>query len=106
MTDCSSKSGEISEILSSMASFGRFLASIPSRCADKTEVNGSRPLAPIFPQKVNGSPEDLPVRELLAILLAPEGRRRVENKFKTNGQPLDVLLNKCREKICPNGIEK
>ena len=30
--------------------------------------------------------EELPMRELLVMLLGPEGRRRMENRFKTNDQ--------------------
>ncbi len=32
-------------------------------------------------------PEDLPVRELLLMLLGEDGRRRMENRTKTNDQP-------------------
>ena len=52
---------------------------------DKTEVNGSRPLAPIFLKKYTVL-EELPLRDLISILIGDEGRRRMENRNKTNDQ--------------------
>ena len=35
-------------------------------------------------EKVNGSLEDLPLRDLLLIIMGPEGRRRLELKYVSN----------------------
>ena len=49
---------------------------------DKTEVSGS---SPEWPTK-SPVPEELPIRELLVMLLGEEGERRLENQAKTSDQ--------------------
>jgi len=67
---------------------------------DKTEVPGSRPG---WPTK-SSVPEELPIRELLMMLLGEEGKRKLENKTKTNDQLLIEVtityLNELSGKEC------
>jgi integrase len=46
--------------------------------------------------------EELPIRDLLAILLGPEGRRRMENQFKTNDQLFQEFYNSIALGHAPN----
>jgi hypothetical protein len=47
------------------------------------EVTGSSPVPPIFAPILSGEPG---LKELLEVLLGPEGRRRLELRDKTNDE--------------------
>jgi len=54
-----------------------------NQCPSRQEITGSSPVPPIFAPILSGEPG---LRELLEVLLGPEGRRRLELRDKTNDE--------------------